>query len=81
VIITCGGCKATWSGLSFAHCAKCHTTFSGVTGFDRHRMRAGRKSGQCLSTNELREIGYSPSETGVWGTGSREVPQAPERRS
>lgn len=37
-------CGATWTGLTAAHCATCHTTFTSTTGFDRHR-----RAGQCLT--------------------------------
>lgn len=30
-------CGQRWSGSNVAHCAKCHTTFSGVSTFDAHR--------------------------------------------
>lgn len=33
---TCG-CGAAWTGRGRAHCAACHATFSGVSGFDAHR--------------------------------------------
>ena len=33
-------CGARWAGVSAAHCAAegCHRTFTGVNGFDRHRI-------------------------------------------
>lgn len=37
VTYTCGGCDHRWAGVSRAHCAACHRTFSGVTTFDEHR--------------------------------------------
>lgn len=44
MVITCGGCPATWTAQGAAHCAaaKCHRTFGSVTAFDKHR-----KSGTC----------------------------------
>lgn len=39
----CGRCGSRWAGLSAAHCGSCHSTFSSVTGFDRHR-----KGGECV---------------------------------
>jgi hypothetical protein len=40
------GCKMPTPAQ--AHCSVCHRTFSGVTGFDRHR-----KNGQCLEPSAL----------------------------
>jgi hypothetical protein len=36
-------CGARWTGLSRAHCAACHDTFTTVTNFDRHR-----RNGRCV---------------------------------
>ena len=41
------GCGARWSGLATTHCARCHQTFSGVSGFDQHR-----ENGRCLGPAE-----------------------------
>lgn len=41
--VCCTRCGARANGRAYAHCAKCHETFSGVTGFDRHR-----RGGECL---------------------------------
>jgi hypothetical protein len=35
----CGGCDTRWTGANVCHCAACHRTFTGVSGFDRHRVR------------------------------------------
>lgn len=45
---------------SQAHCAAegCHTTFGGISGFDRHR-----RDGQCLTPEA---IGYTPNAAGVY---------------
>lgn len=43
---------------SQAHCGACHTTFGGVSGFDRHR-----RDGQCLTPDA---IGYTPDTRGVY---------------
>lgn len=41
-----------------AHCGVCHTTFGGISGFDRHR-----RDGQCLTPEA---IGYTPDTRGVY---------------
>jgi hypothetical protein len=46
---TCGGCAARWTAVRTAHCAACHRTFAGLTGFDRHRPAAGG----CRDPREL----------------------------
>lgn len=45
---SCGGCPATWTGQSRAHCAApgCHRTFSGASTFDQHRSQTG-EHGAC----------------------------------
>lgn len=52
-------CLATCRAPSpaMAHCASCHLTFGGVTGFDTHR-----KDGHCLNPADL---GYAERD-GVW---------------
>lgn len=40
---SCGGCPTRWWGLNMAHCARCHRTFSTVTGFDLHKV-----NGRCI---------------------------------
>ena len=34
--ISCSGCGATWTGLSRAHCTRCHNTMNSVAAFDMH---------------------------------------------
>jgi len=51
---SCGRCDARWSGYDTAHCASCHVTFTGVSGFDAHR-----KADQCRRPGE---VGLSPVE-------------------
>lgn len=58
VVGSCRGCLATWTGERAAHCSGCHTTFSGVTGFDRHRVH-----GSCHSPVNL---GMRMSARNVW---------------
>ena len=36
-MFSCGGCDHRWTGLKIAHCAACHSTFTTVQAFDRHR--------------------------------------------
>lgn len=45
---------------SQAHCAVCHQTFGGVTGFDHHR-----RDGQCIQPAGL---GMELSALGIWRT-------------
>ena len=33
----CPHCGAWWVGLNTCHCTACHSTFTGVTAFDKHR--------------------------------------------
>jgi hypothetical protein len=63
---TCGGCDATWTGLSVAHCGSCHVTLSGAKLFDQHR-RPDRAHGMCLAPAVLR-VKAQPCELrgGVW---------------
>lgn len=35
----CGGCDSHFGGLRTAHCGACHRTFTGITTFDKHRVR------------------------------------------
>lgn len=52
---------------SNAHCAACHTTFGGITGFDRHR-----RGGECLIPADL---AMHPDGRGVWRMdGERPIP-------
>lgn len=44
---------------AMAHCASCHRTFGGVTGFDAHR-----KDGTCLPPSSLGMV----ERDGVWRT-------------
>lgn len=59
-MITCSkGCK--WSGLSRAHCGSCHTTFGGVTSFDRHR-----RGGMCVKPEDIGLIAKDNGEFVIW---------------
>ncbi|QDK02130.1 hypothetical protein SEA_MARSHMALLOW_61 [Mycobacterium phage Marshmallow] len=40
----CGKCTKRWGGLNTSHCGACHTTFTGLTAFERHRHK-----GTCLT--------------------------------
>ena len=60
--ITCGGCSATWTGLSRAHCSGCHLTWSSVSLFDRHHRYV-----KCQDPAEMIERGESLRLIdGVW---------------
>lgn len=52
--ITCSGCDNWWTGLNSAHCSACHTTFTGIGGFDMHR-----RDYQCL---QHATIGLIPAD-------------------
>lgn len=39
----CAKCPNRWDGLDTCHCASCHSTFTTVRVFDRHR-----RNGSCL---------------------------------
>lgn len=50
----CNGCTTRWNGANTAHCAACHTTFTGITAFDRHRVgshAAGKR--HCLTPDAV----------------------------
>jgi hypothetical protein len=51
-------CGARWTGLSRAHCAGCHRTFSAVTAFDLHR-----RGGACLDPADAGLV----ERNGMWG--------------
>lgn len=51
-------CGTTWTGLTPAHCASCHTTFTSPTAFDRHR-----RAGQCLTPSAA---GLVPIDRKTW---------------
>lgn len=55
---TCGKCPKTWTGTAQAHCSTCCTeTFSGVTAFDRHRVR-----GKCLDPSKMVTVNEETGE-------------------
>jgi hypothetical protein len=61
----CTECGAEWFGYAICHCATCHLTFGGVTGFDFHRI--GRDDDRhCRTPEELTEAGYQPNTSGHW---------------
>lgn len=35
-------CGRRWDSLSQCHCPTCHRQFAGISGFDKHRVAAGR---------------------------------------
>ena len=41
-------CGIWWAGMSTAHCASCHITFTSVSGFTLHR-----KGGTCATPADL----------------------------
>ncbi|RLK22626.1 hypothetical protein DER29_0463 [Micromonospora sp. M71_S20] len=63
-------CGASWSGLTIAHCACCHRTFSAVSTFDRHR-----RNGRCVDPVT---VGLAANAHGVFRTPGVSVP-APAR--
>lgn len=57
---SCGSCEKTWSSLSWAHCSVCHSTFTGVTYFDDHRV-----AGTCWGKPRLVSGQSSVSHTAL----------------
>jgi len=55
-------CGARWSGMQTSHCARCHQTFGGVGGFDRHR-----KDGKCLVPVDIGMSLLPGRAFAVWG--------------
>lgn len=51
-------CVLPREGGPQCHCATCHLTFGGVSGFDSHR-----RDGACRHPSEL---GMAPDHRGVW---------------
>lgn len=51
---TCGGCDATWTAPTAAHCAasNCNRTFASVGLFDDHRSARG-KHGACIDPETI----------------------------
>lgn len=62
---TCGGCPVQWTAKSWAHCAVCHSMFTGVTYFDYHRI-----DGECWGTGRVEIPRHTELrlEDGVWST-------------
>jgi hypothetical protein len=56
----CTGLGCVVPTASQAHCTVCHSTFGGVTGFDKHR-----KDGWCLNPVTLK---MALNDRGVWRT-------------
>lgn len=50
---TCGGCDATWTAPTAAHCGCCHHTFASVRLFDDHRSATG-EHGACIDPETIR---------------------------
>jgi hypothetical protein len=47
-VTVCSTCSAEWGGMNTAHCARCHTTFTGITAFDAHR-----RGGICIPAESV----------------------------
>lgn len=52
-------CGKGWNGYNTCHCTTCHETFTGIAGFDKHRL-----AGKCLDPATM-----------VWGTKSKRAGQ------
>lgn len=46
-------CQARWAGMSTAHCATCHLTFTGPSAFDTHR-----RGGECTTPGDAGLIAH-----------------------
>ena len=66
----CNGCDASWSGFNIAHCAACHKTFGGVSGFDKHRAGSKDKTRRAGECSDPAEIGLVLNAHGTWVTPS-----------
>jgi hypothetical protein len=60
---TCNGCASTWSGLSVCHCSICHRTFTGLSAFDKHRLR-----GQCCNPADRGLVRIVRQAWAGWGS-------------
>jgi hypothetical protein len=49
-----------------AHCAVCHQTFGGVTGFDAHRVGSHGPERRCLDSAGIVSLGLTPDGKGIW---------------
>jgi hypothetical protein len=66
---SCGGCEQRWTGVNVCHCAACHRTFTGVSGFDTHR-----RGGACTMLKLFQDA------RGYWTpTEAAKVPSFPSR--
>lgn len=64
----CGKCPARWDGANFCHCPECHRTFTGITGFDLHRV--GTLDDRRCDVNQRdkrRNLRLVESRPGIWG--------------
>lgn len=55
----CSRCGKRWWGTTQSHCRACCESFTGPTGFDRHR-----RGGQCLNPAD---VGLVSDNGGWWG--------------
>lgn len=71
----CPHCQSRWSGYNVAHCATCHETFGGMSGFDKHRVgkcdsNPARDTRRCAHPSE---VGLVVTSRGTWGTDAGDV--------
>lgn len=53
-ITRCPKCDGGWTGFNTAHCTGCHSTFTGITAFDKHRTGSHAKSTRsCLDPDTV----------------------------
>lgn len=69
-------------------CAECGRTFTGLTGFDVHRITATAQPGydpeydwRCAIDAELGAIGYASNGRGWWGKASQDPRFGPPMRT
>lgn len=71
-----GVCGGVTTAGTIGHCRACHTSFSGNTVFDLHRVgKHGTVERRCLTTAEMAELGWSVDSRGVWRGPAPEVPR------
>lgn len=66
----CSKCSAEWGGMNTAHCAGCHTTFTGITAFDAHRRGGECIPAECVGLSLTKRAypcyGYPSDENDTW---------------
>lgn len=61
-------CGLRWSGSLTSHCGACHTTFTGVSTFDQHRV-----NGQCSEPERVGLAMVGGRAYDCWGNATDEA--------